>query len=459
MSEPLIISASGIRGVVGRGLTPEVAARYGAAFGTHLLGAGRGGQGAVLVGRDSRTSGELLVDAVAAGLRASGVAVLDMGVVPTPSGLLAVAETEGAIGGILVTASHNPVEWNGLKLAGPEGRFLSPASGAEVQRLYEAGPAHAAWDELGPRSPFDGAVARHLARILTLPILEADEIRARRFRVALDCVHGAGGEIMTALLERLGCEVAGIGLEPDGRFPRAPEPVPENLGELSALVREAGADVGLAVDPDVDRLALVDETGAPAGEDWTLALAVELAQAFEPGPVVTNLSSSRSIEDAAGRAGAPFHRAPVGEANVVAEMSKLGAVIGGEGNGGVIYPALHLTRDAPLAAALILQFLAHSRAPLSEIIAARPGYRIVKRKVERGGRAVGPLLDGLRSAAPAGVTQDTRDGLRLEWPDGRWVHVRPSGTEPILRIVAEAQQEGDASELARWVEERVGAVR
>lgn len=459
MSQPLIISASGIRGVVGRGLTPEVTARYGAAFGTYLRGSGPGRPGAVLVGRDSRTSGELLLDAVSAGLRASGTAVLDMGVVPTPTGLLAVEHADDAIGGVLVTASHNPVEWNGLKLAGPDGRFLSAEAGTEIQRLYEAGPAHAAWDELGLREPFVGAVAHHLSRILALPILEADEIRARSFRVALDCVHGAGGEIMTALLERLGCEVVGIGLEPDGRFPRAPEPVPENLGELAALVREAGAAIGLAVDPDVDRLALIDETGAPAGEDWTLALAVELVQASEPGPVVTNLSSSRSIEDAAERAGAPFHRAPVGEANVVAEMLRLGAVIGGEGNGGVIYPALHLTRDAPLAAALILQFLARSRAPLSEIISARPGYRIVKHKVERRGLAVGPLLDGLRSAAPAGVTQDTRDGLRLEWPDGRWVHVRPSGTEPILRIVAEAQQAGDANELARWVEERVRAAR
>ncbi len=459
MSEPLIISASGIRGVVGRGLTPEVAARYGAAFGTYLRRSGQGRPGAALVGRDSRTSGELLVDAVSAGLRASGIAVLDMGVLPTPTGLLAVGQADDAIGGVLVTASHNPVEWNGLKLAGPEGRFLSAESGAEVQRLYETGPAHVAWDELGPRDRFEGAVSDHLDRILALPILELDEIRARAFRVALDCVHGAGGEIMTALLERLGCEVVAIGLEPDGRFPRSPEPVPEHLGELAALVRQAGAAVGLAVDPDVDRLALVDETGTPAGEDWTLALAVELVQASEPGPVVTNLSSSRSIEDAAGRAGAPFHRAPVGEANVVAEMLRLGAVIGGEGNGGVIYPALHLTRDAPLAAALILQFLARSGAPLSEIISARPGYRIVKRKVARGERSLGPLLDDLRSAAPAGVTRDTRDGLRLEWPDGRWVHVRPSGTEPILRIVAEAQQEADANELARWVEERVGAAR
>lgn len=453
MSEPLIISASGIRGIVGEGLNPEVAARYGAAFGSWLRR--RGDRGAVLLGRDSRTSGAILLDAVGAGVRAVGLDVREMGIVPTPTGLLAVEETPDAAGAVLVTASHNPVEWNGLKLAGPEGRFLEPEAGRAVQRIYRDDPGYAAWDRLGGSGTHEGAIERHLARILELPVIEPETIRGAGFRVVLDCVRGAGGTVMTELLGRLGCEVIGIDLEPDGRFSRNPEPVPENLGELCARVRAEKADLGLAVDPDVDRLALVDGRGRPVGEDWTLALAVELVAAKERGAVVTNLSSSRSIEDAAARAGAEFHRAPVGEAHVVARMREVGAVIGGEGNGGVIYPALHSTRDAPLAAALILQLLAETGTALDALVAARPAYRIVKRKLRRGGLAVEALLDALDSAAPREATRDRTDGLRLEWPDGRWVHIRPSGTEPILRIVAEAQQERDADELARWVERRV----
>ncbi len=456
MSESLIVSASGIRGVVGRGLTPEIAARYGAAFGAHLLSDGRPASGGfVLVGRDSRASGHLMVDAVCAGLRAVGLETRDLGIVATPTGLLAVGAAEAARGGLLVTASHNPAEWNGLKLVAAGGAFLTPEAGRDVQRRFEAPIEYAAWDRVGGRGSWDGANEYHLARILDLPLIDVARIRERRFKVGLDCVHGAGGLIMPPLLERLGCEVAGIGLEADGRFPRPPEPVPENLGLLGELVRNEGADVGLAVDPDVDRLALVDETGQPVGEDWTLTLAVELVAARQPGPVVTNLSSSRSIEDAATKAGVPFHRAPVGEANVVARMREVGATIGGEGNGGVIYPALHLTRDAPLAAALILQLLAERPRRLSEILASRPGYWIVKRKMDRGGLAVAELLEALARAAPAEAERDRQDGIRLAWPDGSWVHVRPSGTEPIVRIVAEAPQERSARELADWVESQL----
>ncbi len=463
VGESLIISASGIRGIVGQGLTPDVAARYGAAFGT-LLADDRSASGAaagrVLVGRDSRTSGALLLDAVSAGLRAVGLDVGDMGVVSTPTGLLAVEETADAAGGLLVTASHNPAEWNGLKLVAPEGRFLTPEAGRRVEALFHEGPRYVAWDRVGSRNAVEGANERHLERILALPILDVHLIAARGFRIALDCVRGAGGLIVPALLERLGCDVRGIDLEPDGRFPRKPEPVPENLEALGHLVLRDEADMGFAVDPDVDRLALVDENGRPIGEDWTLALVTELVGELEPGPVVTNLSSSRSIRDAAERAGVPFHLAPVGEANVVARMMEVGATVGGEGNGGVIYPGLHLTRDAPLAAALILQFMARVEAPLSAIVRERPGYRIVKRKLDRGGLAVAEALERVAGASPDGVERDRQDGLRLEWPDGSWVHVRPSGTEPILRIVAEAPHERRATELADWVEGRVrGATR
>jgi len=454
VTETLIISASGIRGIVGEGLTPEVVVRYGAAFGSWAREHTRE-PGFVLVGRDSRTSGSMLLDAVAAGIRSVGVNVRDMGIVATPTGLLAVEEAGQAIGGLLVTASHNPAQWNGLKLVSREGRFLTPQHGREVEQRFRTGVAGVAWDSVGDRGTFEGASARHVERVLGLRILDRAAIARRAFRVVLDCVRGAGVYTMPPLLEALGCEVIGIELEPDGRFPRAPEPVPENLGALGEAVRREGADMGFAVDPDVDRLALVDELGTPIGEDWTLALAVELVGRLEPGPAVTNLSSSRSIEDAAVRVGVDSHRAPVGEANVVGRMLEVGAVIGGEGNGGVIYPGLHLTRDAPLAAALILQFMAATEQTLGQIVSERPGYRIVKEKVDRGGLEVAELLESLEEAAPEGVSCDTQDGLRLEWPDGAWIHVRPSGTEPILRIVAEAPQAQRADELADWVRARV----
>ena len=456
MAVPLIISASGIRGVFGVGLTPEIAARYGAAFGCYLRErAGPNTDVHVVVGRDSRTSGELLVDAVCAGLRATGLDVRDLGIVPTPTGLLAVEDSPDAVGGVLVTASHNPAVWNGLKLASREGRFLRPEDGLEVQRIFEEGPVYSDWSGVGSRSQGDGAIEHHLDRILALDAIDRDAIAARGFRVVLDCVRGAGGHIMSDLLDRLGCHVVGLDLEPDGRFPRNPEPTPENLLGLGRRVVEEGADIGLAVDPDVDRLALVDETGAPVGEDWTLALAVELVASREAGAVVTNLSSSLSIQEAAERAGSPFYRAPVGEANVVSRMLEESAVIGGEGNGGVIYPALHMTRDAPLAAALILQWMAEDTDSLRTRIAKHPSYCIVKRKIDRGSVEVAPLLLRVREAVPPEATVDATDGLRVEWPDGRWVHVRPSGTEPILRIVAEAPQERGAIELVDWVEGRI----
>jgi len=455
VTETLIISASGIRGIVGEGLTPDVVARYGAAFASWARHQNRE-PGFVLVGRDSRTSGSLLIDAVAAGIRSVGVDVRDMGVVATPTGLLAVEDSE-AIGGLLVTASHNPAEWNGLKLVSRDGRFLTPQDGREVEHRFRTGVTGAAWDCVGSRETFEGANERHVQRVLELGILDREGIARRGFRVVLDCVRGAGVYTMLPLLEALGCEVIGMELEPDGRFPRAPEPVPKNLGDLGATVRREGADMGFAVDPDVDRLALVDETGTAIGEDWTLSLAVELIGRLEPGAVVTNLSSSRSIEDAAARARVPLHHAPVGEANVVSRMIEVSAVIGGEGNGGVIYPGLHLTRDAPLAAALILQFMAATEKTLGEIVSERPGYCIVKDRVDRGGLDVAEVLRSLEDAAPEGVTFDKQDGLRLEWPDGAWIHVRPSGTEPILRIVAEAQQEQRADELSDWV--RAGVCR
>jgi phosphomannomutase len=304
--------------------------------------------------------------------------------------------------------------------------------------------------------------------VLTLPWIDVPAIRARRFHVALDCVRGAGGVAIPQLLERLGCRVTSINLETDGRFPREPEPIPENLGELSRLVRQARADIGMAVDPDVDRLALVDELGRPIGEDYTLAFAVRavlgrkdgrtegrkegegvpegpsVVPSFRQSVVVANLSTSLVVEDAARDHGARFVRAPVGEANVAASIRAENALIGGEGNGGVILPELHIGRDAPVGVALVLQYLAVQSAPVSTLVCASPGYRIVKAKAPRGAD-LPAVYERLRSKFE-GASADDRDGLRLAWTD-RWVHVRPSGTEPIIRLIAEAPTEPEAEQL------------
>lgn len=450
MFDQLIISKSGIRGVVGRGLTPEVAARYGAAFGTYLKNAGAG-PGYIALGRDSRTSGDMLADATTAGLRSAGWTVRDAGLAPTPTVLLSVQDSEAARGGVVVTASHNPIEWNGLKLAGEDGLFLRGDAGEIVQRTFEQGPARVDWSEVGAREPLPGVIDEHVDRVLALDLLDRQAIAARRPVVALDCVHGIGGVIMPRLLAELGCQVRGIGLEPDGRFPRNPEPLPENLTELGALVRDAGADLGMAVDPDGDRLALVDAGGRPLGEEATLVLAAALVLSKRKGPVVTNLSTSRSIEEVARVAGVHVHRAPVGEANVAARMLEVDAVVGGEGNGGVMLPDLHLTRDAPVAAALVLQLLAESDATLEALVDRWPRYTMVKRRAPRPDGELTSAYEALERAAEGETAIDHSDGLRIDWPGRReWVHIRPSGTEPIVRIIAEAEKSERAEELVVW---------
>jgi phosphomannomutase len=444
MSETLMISVSGMRGHVGTDLTPELVARHAAALGAW---ARESGKPTVVLGRDARTSGPMFEHAAAAGLMSVGVDVIRLGIVPTPTVQLAV-EHHHAGAGLILTASHNPIEWNALKFVGPDGIFLDADAGATVRRLAEVGPPRAGWDGLGTVRSDPDAIARHLDLVLALPVIDVEAIRRRGFHVALDCVRGAGGGTMPALLERMGCRVSGINLETDGRFPRPPEPIPENLGDLGRLVRESGADVGFAVDPDVDRLAIVDEAGRAIGEDYTLALAVRAVLDARTGTdtpaVVVNLSTSLVVEDAARAGGARFVRAAVGEANVARAIRDEGAVIGGEGNGGVMYPALHIGRDAPLGVALILHQLARSGATVSELVNAAPRYVIVKAKGPRG-PALAPLYAALRERFPD-ADADERDGLRLAWGD-RWLHVRPSGTEPIVRFIAEAPTVVEANAL------------
>ncbi len=445
MSETLMISVSGMRGHVGSDLTPELVARHAAA-----LGAWAAGRGAPLVvlGRDSRTSGEMFAMAATAGFASVGVDVIDIGIVPTPTVQMAV-EHHHAGAGMIITASHNPIEWNALKFIGADGIFLDAASGTAVRQLAEAGPPRAGWDRIGTVRRDGDAFARHLEALLALELIDADRIRAAGLTVALDTVRGAGGPPMVRLLDRLGVRMQGINLEADGRFPREPEPVPANLRDLGALVRESGAAVGLAVDPDADRLALVDERGDPIGEDYTLALAVRgvlglMGPAAQGATVVANLSTSLVVQDAARAFGARMVLAPVGEANVARTIVAEGAVIGGEGNGGVMLPALHVGRDAPLAAALVLQHLALTGEPLSAMVAGWPRYAIVKAKSPRGADLAAKYAALRRHFPDAEV--DERDGLRLGWSD-RWLHVRPSGTEPIIRLIAEAPSTAEAEAL------------
>jgi phosphomannomutase len=449
----LMVSVSGIRGRVGEALTPEVVATYAAAFGAWA--SSRGGSKQVVVGRDSRVSGPMFHRVVLSALQSVGCDVIDIGLTTTPTCQLAV-EDHHAAGGLMISASHNPIEWNALKFIGPSGLFLESAEGTEMRSLVERGIRRATWDALGRIEPDDRAVQRHLDRVMAIPFLDVDGIRRRRFHVALDCVRGAGAVIMPALLERLGCTVTAINLESDGRFPRPPEPVAENLGELEALVRTSGAAIGFAVDPDVDRLALVSNAGRAIGEDFTLALAARVVLRHQRGPVVTNLSTSRIVEDVAAAAGVPTIRAPVGEVNVAVRMRDERAPIGGEGNGGVILRDVHLGRDAPVGAALLLQLLHEDDKPLSDIVAELPRYVIVKDKLNRPKARLDTVYEALRAAFPA-ATADSQDGLRLSWPD-RWVHIRPSGTEPIVRVIAEAPTDAEALDLVRRSREPLDAL-
>lgn len=442
--EGLMVGVSGVRGRVGEALTPEIACQFAAAFGAFSIR--RSASKVIIVGRDSRVSGPMFHRAVVSALQSVGADVLDIGMAPTPTVQMAV-EHHHAAGGLAITASHNPVEWNALKFIGSSGLFLDAAEGAEMRAYLETAIPRATWDTLGTVANDDSAIDRHIEAILALPFLDVAGIRRRAFHVALDACHGAGVTIFPKLLERLGCRVSAINLEPHGRFHRPPEPVAENLGELEALVKSSGAVVGFATDPDVDRLALVSDEGKAIGEDYTLALAARVILRKKKGPVVTNLSTSRIVADVATEAGCELVLAPVGEVNVAVKMRNVGAVVGGEGNGGVILPDLHLGRDAPLAAALILQLLHESNGTLSAVVAGYPHYQIVKDKLDRPNAPLDEVYGSLRRTFDDAVV-DLQDGLRLTWPD-RWVHVRPSGTEPIVRVIAEAPTEEGARDLVR----------
>jgi phosphomannomutase len=438
----LMVSISGIRGIVGEGLTPEVVLSFAQAFGTYCHG------GKVVLGRDSRVSGPMLQHLVTAGLLATGCEVVDLGIAPTPTTQHA-TEYLHAAGGLILTASHNPVMWNGLKLLAADGLFLDGEQGAQVLRLHEQKKyASKTWEGLGRASRYEKAVDHHLQAVTGLPFLELEKIRRRKFKIVVDCVHGAGGVIIPSLLEQLGCAASFLNLEPHGRFPRNPEPVPENLGQLCETVKVQGADLGVAVDPDADRMALVSERGVPLGEEYTLALAVDFMLNLKKGIVATNVSTSLAIDDIAAKYGCAVERTKVGEINVAKRMREVGAVIGGEGNGGVILPEVHLGRDAIAGIALVLQHLANSGGTLSALHASLPQYVMCRHKVELEDRGqVNKILPKIL-AKYAHERIDTLDGVKI-LRDKSWVQVRASNTEPIMRIMAEAPSAGAAEKLCK----------
>jgi phosphomannomutase len=444
-AEPLIVSVSGLRGVVGESLTPEVAARYAAAFAATLP------PGPIVLGRDGRESGPMLATAIATRLSLAGRDVIDCGVAATPTVGIAVRE-HAAAGGIQISASHNPARYNGLKLFGAAGRVLPAAAGkpvlAEFERLAGDRGVAAPAGRVGTVSVAD-ATAAHVALVTVL--VDVAAIRRRRPRVWIDCGHGAGSRVALPLLDALGCDVVVEGAEPDGRFEHEPEPTAENLAGLLPRIPAAGADIGFFQDPDADRLAIADATGRYLGEEATLALCVEAVLAKLPGPVVVNCSTSGMTAAIAARHGAACHVSAVGEANVVDAMLAKAAILGGEGNGGVIDPRVVLVRDSAVAMALVLERMCVSDQPVSVagLAAALPPVVMKKTKVALSPATRGPgLVAGLdRIAAAFPEARASRlDGLRLDYPGG-WLLVRSSNTEPIVRLVAE-QAVGERGEAA-----------
>jgi phosphomannomutase len=433
----LIVSVSGIRGIIGQSLTPDIACRFASALGTYLKG------GRVVLSRDSRPSGKMLRSAVAAGLSAAGCVVEDIGISPTPTVGIAVRQL-GAAGAIQITASHNPAPWNGLKMFGADGAVLSADRGKQVQQLFESGPLKfATWNGIGDiRVPPD--VIEEHARMVC-DAVRAASIHGGGFRVLLDANGGAGGPLGSNVLRQLGCEIVELACDADGTFVHEAEPIPAHLVDVGPQVERSGASVGFVLDPDADRLALIDEKGNCVSEETTLALAVKHRLQEKRGPVVVNMSTSRVIEDIAREAGCEFSRTAVGEANVVAGMRGTNAVIGGEGNGGVIDPRIGWVRDPFIGMAMILNLMADMGQKLSELVASLPAYAMLKTKQTVAKEKLAAALDAVEKHWPDARVNRV-DGLRLDWPD-RWVHVRASNTEPAVRVIAESPTEAETKRL------------
>ena len=451
---PLLATVSGIRGVFGDGLDPAVLVRYAAAFGAWLSRQTEA-RPVVVVGRDGRVTGDVCARIVTATLQAAGCDVVDGGLATTPTVAMGVLKWR-ADGAVILSASHNPAQWNALKLLDRRGEFLGPDEGAEVLALADDGVASqtVGYEALGTYAT-DDLLPYHIEHILALPFIDAEAIAARDFSVVVDAVNSVGAFAIPAMLHALGVtRVETLNAEVTGRFAHDPEPLPAHIGQILERVRASGADLGIVVDPDVDRLAFVEDGGRFLGEELTQVVAADFILGKTPGPVATNLSSSRLIEDVAARHGQTVERSAVGEIHVVRAMQRVGAVIGGEGNGGVIVPGLHYGRDGLVGVAIVLQHLAETGQSLSEVRAALPVYSIAKHKVQlTPGMDARALLDAyaVRAQATPGARVSTVDGVKVD-TDAGWAHVRASNTEPILRIYTEAATPEAADALARQAE-------
>ena len=446
----LIKSISGIRGTiggkVGDNLTPLDVVKFASAFGTWLQNTKNKKNLSLVIGRDARISGQMVSSLVTSTLQGLGIHVIDLGLSTTPTVEIMVPELN-ADGGIILTASHNPKQWNALKLLNEKGEFINGEEGADVLRLAESEDFnYAEVDDLGSYETREDGFAIHIQKILDLPMVNAEAIKPKKFKVVLDAVNSTGGLAIPPLLEKLGCEVIPLYCVPNGQFPHNPEPLKEHLTDICELVKSEGADLGIVVDPDVDRLALVDENGEMFGEEYTLVAVADYLLRHKKGAAISNLSSSRALRDVANGLGGEYFASAVGEVNVVTLMKEKNAVIGGEGNGGIIYPDLHYGRDSLVGVALFLTHLANENKTVSELRATYPAYYMGKKKIELTPEIdVDALLTKMEKEYQ-NEDVSTVDGVKIDFAEN-WVHLRKSNTEPIIRIYTEAKTQDEADAL------------
>lgn len=447
----LIKSISGFRGTIGGkpgdNLTPIDAVKFAAAYGTWLKNQTKKDSYKVVIGRDARISGQMISQLVCSTLQGLGINVIDLDLSTTPTVEVMVTHLN-ADGGIILTASHNPKQWNALKLLNGKGEFVSAEDGAEILATVDADDYQfAEVDDLGTYETFDNAIALHIDQILDLPLVNVEAIKAKKFKVAIDAVNSTGGISIPNLLDKLGVDYIKMYCEPTGHFPHNPEPLKEHLGDICAKVLEEKADFGIVVDPDVDRLAIIDEKGNMFGEEYTLVAVADYVLGKTPSATVSNLSSSRALRDIAEKHGQSYSPSAVGEVNVVMEMKATGAKIGGEGNGGIIYPELHYGRDSLVGIALFLSHLAEKEISVSELRASYPAYFMAKKKIELTPEInVDHLLEQVQDLYKTEQI-NTVDGVKIDFAN-EWVHLRKSNTEPIIRIYTESTSEESANLLA-----------
>jgi phosphomannomutase len=435
-----MVSISGIRGIIGDGLDPNVLVKYTSAYADFI------GGGTVVVGRDARITGDMVQEIVTGTLIAKGINVVEIGIVPTPTVQYSV-KTLKAQGGIAISASHNPNEWNALKLLNSTGQFMSPEENEEMKRLLDkSDESFVSWDKIGKRKKYDAALKKHVEDTLNLKYIDRAKIKRKKFKVVVDCINGAGVYVVPQMLKELGCKVIEMNCDKSGIFPRLPEPIPENLVKTMKRVKKEKADLGIVVDPDVDRLVLITDEGKPFSEENTITQAVKFILSKKKGNVVVNLSTTRAVDDVAHDYGAKVYRSPVGEANVVKKMKEVKAVIGGEGSGGVIYPALHYGRDALVGIAITLQHLTEFKGKISELKDALPQYFIVKKKIKLDNKEPDTVIEKLVKQYDEEEC-NTEDGLRIDFFN-HWIHFRKSNTEPIIRIIVEGENRKVAEALA-----------